>query len=953
MNRNPIAAPKSPVESEIAGKIIARINDRKTSFVFPTQASANSWAKAVVGSPGILSVEKDRFLGWDRFVERVTKSAVPAGGIKSDAGARLFWALGVLRDQAEKPFLRRLAKPGLSPSLSLSSSFARIAPALRDIVNALRGADRPFRTFGQEEELADYEALSASYATFLEENGLYDEKHLETEKTIGESFIVFWPSLIPGYDKYSGPLKRACSVEEFPIRGEQPPAGAAAKILVHTYKTFSQELQSVLSACRTLLDSGLEPDGITVSAPVLTPEFQAHMKRVADRHGLPLIFHSGEPLSASPFGNLLLSLSRAEEEGFSLRTLRKLLDLGPFRWKDAQTARRLIRIAESCHIPEFSADKQFMAALWNKTFGLCPKADDSLRDFYSALRKAVYSISGAASFQALGRAVYDFRGTLLDESTLPAGAETTLERILDELRSLDGLSERLCASDLPASPFRILLLLLDSVIYNPSESANAISVYPYHVGMLIASDIHFVLDASQESARPALAHFSGLPEELRSLVGDSPDVVSALFGSFNVVNAVYCHAERGLSGYSVLHPYFLRAGAAIRHIEARDIPRSPDGLETLAWLQARAELLPSILPKAKREAALGIFVPESGGEDPTGDDGLLAPGISPPLPPPFLTAAGSPRPEKKALDAALLQKLPSCSADPLIKITPSKLKNFVLCPFKWLLSCVPDVDKGPSAVADLAEGSLTHALIRSLFTEIADGGGAVVPGRLEESMRLLDRLLPRCLDAIIRQTGPSVEIAMLSAYPKIRDRLARLLAFETGFQSEGWNIGEFERNLSKSYESLGLLIEGRADRVACRSASGSLEGSEDTLYAIIDYKKKTAPKKKDFLVGEDGRLRDFQIAGYAEMLREEGKKVELAFYWSIENCEPSTVFGPGGARAGWNDFGLERRAFAAALSATARTIREGAFMAITPSIEGCASCPTRPICRAHFSSERA
>ena len=169
MNQNPIVTPKSPAESGIARKIIARVGDRKTSFVFPTQASANSWAKAVVGNPGIPSVEKDRFLGWDRFIEHVTKSAVPAGRIKSDAGARLFWALRILKDQTERPFLRRLAKPGLSPSLSLSASFARIAPALRDILTALRGVDLPFRTFGQEEELADYAALSASYATFLEE----------------------------------------------------------------------------------------------------------------------------------------------------------------------------------------------------------------------------------------------------------------------------------------------------------------------------------------------------------------------------------------------------------------------------------------------------------------------------------------------------------------------------------------------------------------------------------------------------------------------------------------------------------------------------------------------------------------------------------------------------------------------------------------------------------------
>jgi hypothetical protein len=34
-------------------------------------------------------------------------------------------------------------------------------------------------------------------------------------------------------------------------------------------------------------------------------------------------------------------------------------------------------------------------------------------------------------------------------------------------------------------------------------------------------------------------------------------------------------------------------------------------------------------------------------------------------------------------------------------------------------------------------------------------------------------------------------------------------------------------------------------------------------------------------------------------------------------------------------------------------MREGSFLSITPSAESCDSCPIRPICRAHFSSEHA
>ena len=290
-----------------------------------------------------------------------------------------------------------------------------------------------------------------------------------------------------------------------------------------------------------------------------------------------------------------------------------------------------------------------MSALWSKTFGLCPKADESLRDFYSALRKAAYSISGADSFPALGRAIYDFRGTLLDESTLSAGAGRTLERILDELRSLDGLGARLCASDLPASPFRILLLLLDSVTYNPSESANAISVYPYHVGMLVRLR-HPLRPRRLAGVRKTgcLPTFSGLPDETafpcRRKLGCSILPYSGRSTSSTRCNATPREVSPAIRSFI---PYFPQAGATIRHIDTRDIPQSPDGLEALAWLQAGRNSFLRFSPKRKKKRRSRIFVLGSGGGG-TDDAGNPAPDIGPLLPPPFFTAAGSPRPGEKS-----------------------------------------------------------------------------------------------------------------------------------------------------------------------------------------------------------------------------------------------------------------------------------------------------------------
>ncbi|HWP68460.1 MAG TPA: hypothetical protein VN437_04090, partial [Rectinemataceae bacterium] len=243
MNQYGIVAPKSPLESSIARKILASIGDGNTFFIFPTQASANSWVKAIVRNPGISSVEKNRFLGWDRFVEHITKKYIPSGKMKCDIHARLLWALRTLAEQRENPFLRRLAKPGLAPSLSLATNLAKMAPALRDIANALRRGEFPREAFGQEEELDDYLALAEKYAGFIEEKGLYEQKHLEPGIALEGHYIIFEPLLIPGYDKFSASLKATCSVEEY-HGDEQRSREADADIKVYKYQSFSQELQS-------------------------------------------------------------------------------------------------------------------------------------------------------------------------------------------------------------------------------------------------------------------------------------------------------------------------------------------------------------------------------------------------------------------------------------------------------------------------------------------------------------------------------------------------------------------------------------------------------------------------------------------------------------------------------------------------------------------------------------
>ncbi len=931
MTEQEFAAPGNPGGSDIAKKISSCLAERKICFVFPTQVSADSWAEAALSLPGLEALETDRFLGWDGFLDRITSANIPKGRKKADARSRLLWAMSLLEEQRKKPFLRSLMSQVTAPPLSVAPGFARLAPTLRGIAVRLRTLSGDLPGGEREAELGEYLELAEKYSRFLDQNLLYEPAHLHPSTDRERHYILFEPSLMPGHAAVAAELDNACSVEVHSSRaqGGEPEDGESP--ILQKFATLHDELGYVLASCASLIEAGLQPEDIAISFPNPGPEIQAHLRLIAGQWGLPVDFRAGKTLAASPFGHLLTSISRASAEGFSLRTLRMLFDQGAFRWKEIDLARKLIRFASRYHIPELSADRQYMSEIWKRTLSLCPDPGADVRAFHASLLKAARSIAGAGSFAKLRGALHEFKDKYLDEKDIDPEADRTLERIFEELDGFDQWHGYLRAPDLRASPLDILLLALDATPYRTAESANAISVYPYHLGMLLASPIHFVMDASQDSLKPARGYFSRIPEELRDLIGEE-EIDEAVLSSFDAVHAVYCHAGKGLSGFSVPHPWFLRNAARQHMVDGQGIPPLPDALEARAWRDSAAGELPARLAARSLRAARGILEPDGRGN-------LY----------PSSTLCGKSRVAATALDPGALLALPACDAAPFYKISPGRLKSLMECPIKWFMTCVPGIDGGSSAAAVLAEGSLAHALIRTLLQDIALRDGGFRPERIEDYMGWLDGIFESALSQILRQDGPSLEPSLEAAYPKIRDRIARILDFETGFRAEGWDIGSFETTLSRTYAELGLSLEGRADRISVRSSPGAPAGSG--AYAIIDYKKKNTPRKRDFLVDESGLLHDFQIAGYATMLEGEGKEVERALYWSIEESKAVTVFGPGGVRPDAGEFQPERVAFASALDRASRTIREGAFMAVRPTPEGCSSCPVRPICRAHFSSE--
>ncbi len=550
-------------------------------------------------------------------------------------------------------------------------------------------------------------------------------------------------------------------------------------------------------------------------------------------------------------------------------------------------------------------------------------------------------MAGAKSFDALRRSLHDFLDDFIAAPERGAPADRSIENVFNGLDSLDAEHRRLGAPALAAAPFEALLIALDATTYSPPQSANAIAVYPYRLGMLLANAVHFVIEASQDSLASSLARYAPAPQELQACLPPGRDLGDAVFRAFDAVRAVYCHAESSLSGFSVPHPYFLRGSIVAEEIAMGTLPLTPDARERMAWRNSAPGTLPDALPRPCAEAALGILNGDSRGGKPR----------SGPFPPPALSAVTQARGGKGGgeggLDPSLLLALPSCDATPLVKLSPARLKSLQECPFKWFASCLPDLDSG-AGTANTAEGSLVHALIRMLLQRIRETDGGFVAARLDEYRGWIDETFDRALEQTLRQQGPALEPSLSSARLKIQDRVERLLAFEEAFAADGWEIGDFEVALSMPLESRGIAFEGRADRIA----ANAFAPAAPRRLAIIDDKKGNTPKKSDFLVNPEGVLRDFQLAGYAAMAESAGDLVEEALYWSIEASKAVFVFGSGKQRPDRDSFEPERRVLSEALDSAASRIEAGNFLDATPGKLACQNCTAKALCRALYSSER-
>lgn len=958
---------KADAGTWLDGVLAPRIGDRGRILVFPSQAVADAWARVAPGRFGLGAVEPDRFLGWDRFKELVLserRTERPA-----DRMAHTIWAAGIVARQGEKPFLARLAGPG-RPSPAFVPFFAGLPQALDRAADLVGGL--PGKPANHDATLSDLLLLRDDYAAFLERHGLFEPSWARA-RALPERVraTVIAPELMEDYATYEACVE-SLSPEVEVIRLPERAEGDAPPPLLR-FDNGYEELRWTFLEIGRLLDAGIPPEDIVVTFPDLGAK-APYALRAAELAGVPAQTKAGMPLSASCFGRLLRGIARADAADLDFDALRDLL-LDRFAvWKDGASAMGLVRFGVSYHAYASYRQDGRRVDVWKASFEAANNAGRDVRgleSFYARLKARIREVAAAATFAELRSAILAFRNSLLDERSWTEAEIATVQRSMVELEGLAGAEEELSDGRPLPKPLGLFLSCLEATPYVPQGGQGGVVLFPYRVSALHPAPWHFVLGASQDGIKVSYAELPFLREDQKDLLGVADCDASGAFALAYTLSgrpASFSFAVESFTGWSVPHPFFA--------VDGREAGVAPEGYEVLReTCPLRAEAAAwkggASLPSRLLGTQTGAWESSAGAiiNRPTRYADALA------------SAAA-----RADLDVEVRRK------DGAIKLTATTLKEYLACPFAWLLARGLQLEDEPVGVgffdARLA-GDMAHRALQRLLAAMATQG--------EIAERHRDAYIEAARDAV-RDVLPEYEsdegpflVPMFEAYaPLLEDRLLRLV--EALLAEPGALAGDLELKLEARYPGIDAVLEGRLDRVAVlpdgkgRADAGTTAGAEEgdgPPRAIVDYKKRHMPKKKDLLSsarpdeaaagrkdrdGEDGdpgdgargqaegspegELGDYQMASYLALCAANGRRIERASFWSIEDAREEIVVGEGGF-VGAGDCGPELAALEGALARVASGLGSGDFRpaAAESDAAACDGCAWKGVCRERYATE--
>ena len=961
-------------KSSILEYIISALPDLRISFVFPSEAPAQFWAKETA-QVSLEPISPARFIAWDTFKSQ-SLSIKYAGKTAVNRAIRTFFSSNLLRENMQKQFLTDFINPVYASSYtSFISSLSKLLPTLDGILKLSEEQEDNY--------FKDLRIIHQRYVDFLFKHSLYEPSWERadfsstsiSEENFENKYMFFFPELCEDWEEYKNELEAhkfitIVSLDNVAIPNSQNQSEKIKAILskyerktIH-FSSAQEEYRWLALIVKQLLDEGR----LSFEDIVISLSQNADLERLIQTfklYDIPTNLRQGRSLTEYPGGRIFTSLSACSSAKWSFQSLKNLLLDKAFPWKDTDLITALMEFGIKYRCKSGYTEKWREVDVWEKTFDRHIKRDFAgipvykISNFYSGLKNDILSLVQSVHFSELARQWQEFETRYFDRNAINPEVDKIIARSMKALEELALIEERFSENTDTKKPrrlfgrvFPVFLSYLQEQKYVYQASKQGITIYDYKVAATLCPMVHFIISMNQEGA--AVVYKGGasfLREDRKSFLGFQDRDVSKEFikaYSFSAFFPVFTLSTKTFSGPAI--PHRLLSEILGEEIKGENISFPTDPYKIEDAVSERKTISNSVSPtEIQKQAWQRLKILQKA---PFDNDLRKTPINDSKLKLVLEERLGRQSFFRKKIENVKIHRendddqAPKTEEDKMFRIAPTDLNEYKSCSFKWVLERALFIREKQTEIETIDQrdmGKLYHRILERLFTRIKreEGGG-----------RFRSQFLPIYKEYIKEETVGALQEERSKegafqeyVYAMLENRIVAALSDYLDEDIEILNGAEIlgaEYHLRKDFNPDAPCLSGIADLV--------LE-HEDGGLILTDFKTGTMPTKKELLAIEKDAPEDLQIASYIAMIEDYNdvdKEVKTARFYSIDKRKFRRVVSEKKEQERYiiprTSYQKEVDAVETVFSEVVRAMNEGKYE-ITENRKNCWNCSVSSICR--------
>ncbi len=956
------------MKKSILHYIAESLSQQNINFVFPSAIPAQFWAQAAAVYTG-KAVGINRFIAWDIF-KAETLSEKQQDLYPANSALRMMFAGNLLRENKEAlarsaPLFHEIIKPEYADTYeSFVSSVAGMLSHLDVFIRRLN--DKPV---SHNAYFDDLQEIHAKYKDFLLKNNFYESSWNRVPfHDSGKTWMLFFPELADDWHEYENELACAAGkssakiiivplseiAESVPWSSYQRETFPDAQNILESYKnkqlifsSFKEEIPWLVLTVKKLLGCGILPEDIAVSVPSL-PDIFEQIALECKIQDVPVSIRQGKPLSNHTGGRIFTALRNCPSSRWSFASLKNLLLDKSLPWKEKNNIDELMDFGLRYRCVMGYQDRGKEIDVWEKSFNRAwpPDAEkrisiDTIKKFYSKLKKDIISITEAKSFSEIKTRWHVFEDAYLCKEEIHEDVNKVMARIIRALDELIDVEEKIGTIKIE-KPYAVFLNYICDIEYVFQKDNGGVPVYNYRAAAGINPLVHFFINMNQDDATAKGSSVSFLREDRQRMLGFSDHDLSSDFifaYKLSGLFPVFSVSKQTQNGPAVSH----RMLSEHLHEELQmDNPVRDNPY--LVELKIAQGIFSNMNCNGNQST---LFEENSG---PSEIQRLSYSRYQTFSLEPFQEDIRN-NPFGNSEIAELLKERLSKKNDD-VRISPSDINAFITCPFRWMLQSGLKIREKQTEIETIDQrdlGILYHRILERFFLRIKEEENRF----RAEHLSLYKKYIEEETDIALREARNREGAFQEPVFEMLRERINAALMQYLELDAENLNgciiIGS-EQPLRRKFYGIETALSGISD-LAAEDENGNT--------ILTDYKTGVMPLVSELLAEDDETFpRDMQMAAYISMIEDSGKTiVKTARFYSLDNRKFQQVVSENPPKKSSAKLPVERSSYQKEVEDVEIIFREmidcmnaGKFFVPPPKERYvCNECKVSSVCRIPFS----